>query len=44
MTQFKPHLACDADLTKLKFPLWAMRKIDGVRMLNIEGKAVGEKK
>lgn len=38
---FKPFLACDADLTKLKFPLWAMRKIDGVRMLNIEGKAVG---
>lgn len=39
--QFKPHLACDVDFTKLKFPVWGMRKIDGVRMLNVGGKAVG---
>ena len=39
--QFKPHLACDVDFTKLKFPVWGMRKIDGVRMLNVGGQAVG---
>lgn len=39
--QFKPHLACDVDFTKLKFPVWGMCKIDGVRMLNVNGKAVG---
>jgi hypothetical protein len=41
MNNFKPHLACDVDFTKLKFPVWGMRKIDGVRMLNVGGKAVG---
>lgn len=38
---FKPHLACDADLTKLKLPLILMPKIDGVRGLNVEGRFVG---
>lgn len=38
---FKPHLACDADETKLKFPLIAMPKIDGVRGLNVNGDFVG---
>lgn len=37
----KPHLACDADLSKLKLPVWGMRKIDGVRMMHITGKATG---
>lgn len=40
-TKFKPHLATDADLKKLVFPLWGMVKIDGVRALNPEGKLVG---
>lgn len=38
---FKPHLACDADESKLKFPLILMPKIDGVRGLNVEGNLVG---
>lgn len=37
----KPHLCCDADLSKLKLPVWGMRKIDGVRMMHITGKATG---
>lgn len=37
----KPHLACDADTVKLKLPLWGFRKLDGVRMLNLDGKATG---
>ena len=41
MKQFKPHKACDVDWDKLKFPCWAMPKIDGVRMLNVNGKSVG---
>lgn len=41
MKQFKPFLACDVDFSKLKFPIWGLRKIDGVRMLNVDGKAVG---
>lgn len=39
--QFKPFLCCDADLSKMKFPCLGFRKIDGVRMLNIDDKAVG---
>ena len=26
----KPHLACDADIDKMKFPCWGFPKIDGV--------------
>jgi DNA ligase-1 len=37
----KPHLATDADLTKLKFPLIAMSKIDGVRGINLNGTMTG---
>lgn len=38
---FKPTLACDADLDKVKFPTIIMTKIDGVRALNVDGKLVG---
>lgn len=41
MSNFKPHKACDVNWGTLKFPCWAMPKIDGVRMLNVNGKAVG---
>lgn len=34
---FKPMLACEADLTKLRFPLIASPKLDGVRALIIDG-------
>lgn len=36
----KPHLACDADIDKMKFPCWGMPKLDGVRLLNINSKAL----
>ena len=36
-----PHLACDADLKKLRFPLLGMPKIDGVRGLNLTGSLIG---
>lgn len=39
--QLKPHLACDADLDKLKLPLMGMPKVDGVRGLHITGKMTG---
>lgn len=39
--QFKPHLATDAELDKVRFPVLVMRKYDGVRMLIVDGKAVG---
>jgi DNA ligase-1 len=38
---FKPHLACDAKVEKLEFPLWVQNKVDGVRMLVREGVATG---
>jgi len=41
MKKFKPHLACDGNFETMKFPKIAMRKIDGVRMLNVDGKALG---
>lgn len=41
MTMFRPNLACDVDLTKLKYPVIALVKYDGVRLLNIDGQAVG---
>lgn len=33
----KPHLACDLEEEKLRFPLIGMPKIDGVRGINLEG-------
>lgn len=36
----KPMLACDADLSKVTWPMIGMPKIDGVRALNIDGKLV----
>lgn len=41
MTQLKPHLACDADLSKLKFPIMGLPKLDGVRGLHITGSMTG---
>ena len=39
MTNFtKPHLACDADISKVKYPLLVQSKLDGVRALNVAGK------
>lgn len=37
----KPILACDVDPAKLRFPVVALPKIDGVRALNPNGKLVG---
>lgn len=37
----KPHLACDADIEKIKFPILGLPKIDGVRLLHITGTATG---
>jgi DNA ligase-1 len=36
-TLFKPMLACDADLDKLRFPLLASAKLDGVRAVVRDG-------
>lgn len=38
MTKFKPMLACDADLSKLRFPLLASPKLDGIRCSIVGGK------
>lgn len=37
----RPHLCCDYDEAKLKFPLIGMPKLDGVRGLNVDGRLVG---
>lgn len=37
---FKPTLACEADLDKLKFPLFASPKLDGIRCSIVGGKAL----
>jgi DNA ligase 1 len=37
----KPHLACDADLKLVKFPVYVQPKIDGVRALHINGSFCG---
>lgn len=37
----KPTLCCDADLKNLKFPIYGMPKIDGVRSLNFDGSLTG---
>lgn len=39
--QFKPMLACDADLSKVQFPVIVMLKYDGARLLVRDNKAVG---
>lgn len=39
--QFKPTLACDADLGVLKYPVMVQLKYDGARLLVIDSKAVG---
>lgn len=38
---FKPFLAVDVDLEKVRYPILVMPKIDGVRALNVNGEAVG---
>jgi DNA ligase-1 len=38
--QFKPLLAVEADLSKLRFPLYLSPKLDGIRTLILNGKAV----
>lgn len=35
----KPSLCCDADTAKLQYPIWGFPKIDGVRIINLEGNA-----
>jgi DNA ligase-1 len=44
--EFKPHLACDIDYSKIDWSKgWiVMPKIDGCRALNIDGKLVGRSK
>ena len=37
----KPHLACDLDEDKVKFPVIAQVKIDGVRGINLKGDITG---
>lgn len=39
--KLKPHLACDADLTKVKTPVMGFPKVDGVRGLHIVGSMTG---
>lgn len=39
--QLKPALACDFDETKLKFPLLASVKVDGVRGISLNGEITG---
>lgn len=40
----KPHLACDLEEDKVKFPVVAMPKIDGVRGINLNGSITGRSK
>ncbi len=37
----KPFLCCDADIDKIQFPVLVLPKIDGCRLLNVDGKATG---
>lgn len=41
MDKFRPHLACDLDEAKVRFPLIAMPKVDGVRALSVNQQIVG---
>lgn len=38
MTSFKPMLATDADLNKLRFPVYASPKLDGIRASVVDGR------
>lgn len=38
---FRPQLAIDGDLAKIKFPCIVMPKIDGVRGMNLDGELTG---
>lgn len=40
MSQFKPTLAVNADLTKLVYPVYASPKLDGIRCSIVGGKAL----
>lgn len=37
---FKPTLAVNADLTKIKYPVYASAKLDGIRCAIVDGKAL----
>lgn len=37
MSTFRPMLACNADLRKLRYPLFASPKLDGIRCLTVAG-------
>lgn len=37
----RPHLACDFEESKVKFPVIVMMKIDGVRGINLDGNITG---
>jgi DNA ligase-1 len=41
MDEIRPHLACDLDESKLKFPVIVQVKIDGVRGINLKGDITG---
>jgi len=41
VTFIKPMLACDADLSKIKYPIMVFPKVDGVRGLVRDGKLLG---
>jgi DNA ligase-1 len=43
MKKFKPMLAGKVDLTKLRYPVFASPKIDGVRAVVIDGKVLSRK-
>ncbi len=40
MTDFKPMLACKADLSKLSYPLYVQPKLDGIRASVVNGRLV----
>lgn len=41
MVNIKPHLACDFEEEKVKFPVIILPKIDGVRGINLDGNITG---
>lgn len=41
MSKLKPHLACDLEEDKVRFPVVVMPKIDGVRGINLDGNITG---
>lgn len=40
MSTFKPMLACEADLAKVQFPVYASPKLDGIRCAVVSGRAL----